>query len=93
MTTAIARWLSGGLLLLTVAALTVSAWFGVATVMPQAPAASWAANRVGAMLVLPCGAKSTSWVAQYCAIWAMFVSIADRRATMTGHVKGPSNRP
>jgi hypothetical protein len=30
MTTATARWLAGGLLLLTVAALTVSAWFGVA---------------------------------------------------------------
>jgi len=30
MTTATARWLAGGLLLLTVAALTLSAWFGVA---------------------------------------------------------------
>ncbi|HXZ69427.1 MAG TPA: histidine kinase, partial [Streptosporangiaceae bacterium] len=30
MTTATARWLAGGLLLLTVAAVTVSAWFGVA---------------------------------------------------------------
>ena len=67
-----------------------SAWCGVATVMPQAPAASWAAKRPGAIVVLPCGANSTPWRAQYAAIVAMLASMAERRATITGQVNGPS---
>ena len=54
----------------------------LATVIPQAPWASWSAASSGDMLVLPCGASATPARPQKAAIAAtLFRSAASRRVS------------
>jgi hypothetical protein len=56
----------------------------VATVMPQAPLASWRAASSGDMAVLPCGASFTPAPAHQAAIAARLPASADSRRVSTG---------
>ena len=56
----------------------------VATVMPQAPWASWRAASSGDMAVLPCGASATPARSQYAAIASMLFASADSRKVSSG---------
>src|SRR5579859_4021084 len=64
----------------------------VAAVIAQAPAANWRANNCGAIVVLPCGARSTPADAQNAARPWMFWLSAVSRSTITGVMKPPPNR-
>jgi len=39
-----------------------ASWWTLATVIPQAPESSWAAQSWGAIVVLPCGARAIPWL-------------------------------
>ncbi len=69
----------------------MSAWLGVATVSPQAPASSWAATSSGDMVVLACGTSSIPCPLAKAASVSMLCRSALRRATITGKVNAPPN--
>ena len=61
----------------------------LATVMPQAPAASCCAKICGAIVVLPCGASSTPVAAVKSRIHAWLWASADSRSTARGNGRSP----
>ena len=67
-------------------------WSIVAAVMPQAPAASWRSKSCGAIVVLPCGARSTPRVALKLASASMLLASADSTRVMSGNVKPALSR-
>ena len=64
----------------------------LATVIPQAPAASCCAKICGAIVVLPCGARSTPVTAVKSRIQAWLCASAESRITASGSGRSPSSR-